>query len=337
MAGRQTVTLDLTPYLRRARRGAARAASSRVAGIALGLSLAAGLGGAAHAAPVQIQPGDTLSGISLRHYGSVQLVDTIAKANNIQNPDLIYAGDTLELPDAPQVTSQAAAPPAPADLSVTVQAGQTLTGLSKYFYQSSRYAWGLAEYNGIVNPDLIFPGQELKVPAADRLPQVGPPARAVSAAPAPPPPPPPAPAPAAPAPAPAPAPQVSAAGFLWPTQGVTVSGGEFGAPRGGRYYSYHTGLDLANKTGTPVVAAATGIVTHAGPEGTYGNSVVINHGNGYVTRYAHLSSVNVAAGQSVSAGQLIGLMGATGYATGPHLHFEVIRNGEFINPSTVLP
>jgi murein DD-endopeptidase MepM/ murein hydrolase activator NlpD len=128
-----------------------------------------------------------------------------------------------------------------------------------------------------------------------------------------------------------------AAGFIWPTRGSRVPDGDFGAPRPGRPSPTHTGLDLAAPSGTPVVAARSGKVVHAGPEGTYGNTVVIDHGDGFQTRSAHLSAWNVSTGQWVAQGQVIGLVGATGLATGPHLHFEVIQHGRFINPVRVLP
>jgi murein DD-endopeptidase MepM/ murein hydrolase activator NlpD len=98
------------------------------------------------------------------------------------------------------------------------------------------------------------------------------------------------------------------------------------------YRGGHAGLDLRAATGTPVFAAGSGSVTKAGWHSSYGNLVEINHGNGIVTRYAHLSSINVRAGQSVSQGQQVGLSGSTGRATGPHLHFEVRIGGYAVNP-----
>ena len=99
----------------------------------------------------------------------------------------------------------------------------------------------------------------------------------------------------------------------------------------------HPGFDLAAPTGTPVSAAAGGTVTHAGPAGTYGNLVTIRHDNGYETRYAHLSAVNINPGERVEAGQLIGKVGTTGYSTGPHLHFEVRHDGKPLDPAPLLP
>ncbi|MFG1880594.1 M23 family metallopeptidase [Micromonospora sp. NPDC049102] len=93
---------------------------------------------------------------------------------------------------------------------------------------------------------------------------------------------------------------------------------------GQRWGTLHAGIDLALPSGTPIRAAAAGTVTQAGDAADgYGNSVFIDHGNGYLTHYAHQSRIAVTVGQAVKAGQVIGYEGATGDATGPHLHFEV--------------
>jgi murein DD-endopeptidase MepM/ murein hydrolase activator NlpD len=99
----------------------------------------------------------------------------------------------------------------------------------------------------------------------------------------------------------------------------------------------HPGFDLAATTGTEVSAAARGTVVHAGPAGTYGNLVTLRHDNGFETRYAHLSAVDVSVGDVVEAGQDLGKVGTTGYSTGPHLHFEVRRDGKTIDPAPLLP
>ena len=101
--------------------------------------------------------------------------------------------------------------------------------------------------------------------------------------------------------------------------------------------SLHPGLDMAAPAGTPVVAAAAGTVTHAGPAGTYGNLVTIKHANGLETRYAHLSAVGVAKGAEVTPGTEIGKVGSTGRSTGPHLHFEVREDGKLMDPKGYLP
>ncbi len=95
---------------------------------------------------------------------------------------------------------------------------------------------------------------------------------------------------------------------------------------------FHKGLDFAGTAGEPVVAVGAGVVTWAGDRNGYGTLVEINHGNGYMTRYAHNQSVLVAVGQTVNRGERIALMGSTGHSTGPHVHFEVLHNGLQIDP-----
>jgi len=94
----------------------------------------------------------------------------------------------------------------------------------------------------------------------------------------------------------------------------------------------HTGIDYAAGTGAPIKAAGPGIVVWAGPRGGYGNAVIIDHRNGLATLYGHQSRVNVTVGQKVSAGQVVGFVGQTGLATGPHLHFEVRELGAPVDP-----
>ncbi|MDN5331409.1 MAG: hypothetical protein PWP45_634 [Tepidanaerobacteraceae bacterium] len=114
--------------------------------------------------------------------------------------------------------------------------------------------------------------------------------------------------------------------FYWPVSGRITS--RFGS-RGGEF---HTGLDIANATGTPVRAANSGVVTFAGRNGGYGKLVIINHGGGFETYYAHLNTISVSVGEKVSRGQVLGTVGTTGRTTGPHLHFEVRVNGTPKNP-----
>ncbi len=95
----------------------------------------------------------------------------------------------------------------------------------------------------------------------------------------------------------------------------------------------HTGWDMQASYGDPIHAAADGVVVSAGPRGGYGNAVVIDHGGGMATLYAHQSRVAVSAGQHVSQGQVVGYVGCTGYCTGPHLHFEVRIGGRPVDPT----
>ena len=101
----------------------------------------------------------------------------------------------------------------------------------------------------------------------------------------------------------------------------------------------HTGIDIGDSFGTPIAAADSGIValTNFGWGGGYGNYVVITHGNGYSTLYAHLSAINVSVNQPVQRGDQIGAEGSTGFSTGPHLHFEIRRNGVYQDPLAYLP
>lgn len=117
----------------------------------------------------------------------------------------------------------------------------------------------------------------------------------------------------------------------WPASGGITS------PFGMRWGRMHEGIDIGAGYGSNVVAAAGGTVISAGWEGGYGKAVEVSHGNGLVTHYAHLSSIEVSVGQSVERGELIGLVGSTGNSEGPHLHFEVLVGGEPRNPLNYLP
>lgn len=100
--------------------------------------------------------------------------------------------------------------------------------------------------------------------------------------------------------------------------------------------SAHTGLDIATSTGTPIAAAASGTVTFSGYKGSYGNMIVISHGNGVQTYYGHCSQLYLSAGATVSQGQTIASVGSTGNSTGPHLHLEIRVNGVAYNPQNYL-
>ena len=98
----------------------------------------------------------------------------------------------------------------------------------------------------------------------------------------------------------------------------------------------HRGVDFAGKAGAGITTVAAGVVTWSSPRYGFGKLVEINHGNGYSTRYAHNSENLVAVGDEVKKGQIVALMGQTGRATGPNLHFEVLRNGQRVNPVTFI-
>jgi murein DD-endopeptidase MepM/ murein hydrolase activator NlpD len=120
---------------------------------------------------------------------------------------------------------------------------------------------------------------------------------------------------------------VASGQFVWPTSGAITQ----------RFSWYHPGIDIANRGLPPVLAADSGKVIAAGWDPTgYGNMIMIDHGNGYKTRYAHLSQIYVIVGQTVGRGAPIGKMGSTGHSTGPHTHFEIYLNDVRVNPLNYL-
>lgn len=123
---------------------------------------------------------------------------------------------------------------------------------------------------------------------------------------------------------------------IWPTRGLVTSGyGQRNSPWSGKM-AHHRGLDIAAPIGTPVKAPADGVVTFSDYDGAYGRTIVITHGYGMTTRYAHLSASSVTVGQQVKRGELIGKVGNTGRSTGPHLHYEVHLSGVPTNPRNYL-
>jgi len=186
-----------------------------------------------------------------------------------------------------------------------VKADDTLQGIA------DRYSVDVSviiecEYNYLEEPYQLQVGQRLVVPGGTR-PLV---ARYVQAT----------------APPPTNAPQGSG-NFMWPVSGYVTQG----------YWLGHQATDIGAPTGTPIYASDTGYVPATGWMSGYGNYVVVNHGNGFETLYAHLSQIRVIAGQGVQRGQVIGLVGCTGRCTGPHLHFEIRQGGVKRNPFGFLP
>lgn len=128
--------------------------------------------------------------------------------------------------------------------------------------------------------------------------------------------------------------EISSKGMIWPAPGYSRVSSPFGYrihPIFGTR-KMHTGIDISAPMSANIVAATDGVVQSAGGLGGYGNAVIIDHGGGIATLYAHNSKLLVSAGQSVQRGQVIAKAGSTGYSTGPHLHFEVRKNGTYINP-----
>lgn len=123
----------------------------------------------------------------------------------------------------------------------------------------------------------------------------------------------------------------SAQGFIWPLNGAITS------PYGYRWGRMHTGIDIDGYTGQPIVASKAGVVIMASYYSGYGNTVIVDHGGGIATLYAHMSSFAASNGQSVDQGQVVGYVGCTGSCTGDHLHFEVRVAGSPVNPLDYLP
>ncbi len=123
---------------------------------------------------------------------------------------------------------------------------------------------------------------------------------------------------------------------IWPVRGFISSG--FGwrinPITGGK--EFHEGLDIATQSGNPIRAPSNGIVSYAGWESGFGNTVVIDHGYGITTLYGHMSKIEVKTGEIVKRGQTIGLVGDTGFSTGPHVHYQVMINGIPVNPMRYL-
>ena len=191
----------------------------------------------------------------------------------------------------------------------TVARGDSIESIAKY-YKVEPSAITAYSGNNLSEGDNLEVGQQLIVPGGVK-PYV--PQRVVATA--------------ASVPAPRDA-KVGSGQFVWPMSGRITQ----------RFWEGHNGLDIAAKSGTHIVAADAGYVAVLQSSRTgYGNMIVVDHGNGYQTRYAHLSAFYVEAGQSVSRGETIGACGSTGNSTGPHLHFEVIVNGVRRNPVNYLP
>ncbi len=201
------------------------------------------------------------------------------------------------------------AEPQPAAASYVVQAGDTLSAIAKRTLGDGNRWREIYDLNRDVigsNPNLIHAGRTLALPGGTR---------------------------AAPALA---APSKPSGKWAWPVDGRRTSDyGNREHPITGEH-KFHTGLDIGAAAGTPARTPLAGTVSFAGRNGGYGNYVMVDHGNGIQTAYAHLSAIDVSKGQSVGARDVVGKVGSTGMSTGPHLHFEVKENGKFVDPDTYL-
>lgn len=224
-------------------------------------------------------------------------IDTIIWANKIKSVTKIKPGERLKIPPVTGVVHK-------------VQRGETVYSIAKK-YQANPQAIVDFPFNTFANDETfaLAVGQTLIVPDGV-MPKAKPKAKQYLAG---------------------GAVSVGTSGskgqFIWPTSGRVTQ----------RYSWYHRAIDIANKQTPAIVAASPGrVVIVIYSRIGYGNHIIIDHGNGYQTLYAHLSRIYVKKGQVVSAGQAIGQMGSTGRSTGIHLHFEIIKNGVKLNPLSLL-
>jgi len=245
----------------------------------------------------EVKSGETVSTISNK-YGISQ--ETIQWANDLDNVNTIKPGQQLKILPVSGVSHQ-------------VKSGDTLESIAKKYSASSQAILDFP-FNDVPDDFKLTVGQVLIVP--DGVPpQKATPVRRGPTAPS--------------SIASGPTYQAPGGGqFIWPTSGGMT-----------QYFAwYHPGIDVANRAAPAVVASDGGRVIVAGwPDNYgYGNRVIVDHGNGYQTIYAHLSNIYVTGGQTVSRGQSIGQMGSTGRSTGTHLHFEIRYKGIAVNPLAIL-
>jgi LysM repeat protein len=262
-----------------------------------------------------IQPGDSMGAIASR-YG---ISESYLLWNNPEvsaDPDLLYIGGTLIVPGIDGIV-------------YNVALGDTLNGIAAYYGVNVE---AIVSYspNKLTSPDSLIDGSVLVIPGgvppATPAPVIvddgvepvsGPiPAGAVLET-------------------PAPADPVVSTGFIWPYYSSITT--YFGEPSGS---GYHKGIDIDGfgNWGAPIAAAASGTVVLASwDDWGYGYQVIVDHGNGFRTVYAHLSDIWVGQGQWVNQGEAVGALGSTGYSTGPHLHFEIWSGGVPVDPFGYLP
>jgi len=243
-----------------------------------------------------VQPGDTVSGIAQKFGVSI---DTIRWANDLTSIAAIKPGQILKIPPVTGIVHK-------------VKKGDTVYSLAKYY---STEAQGIVDYpfNTFVNDETfeLAVGQILIVPDGAKPKEV-------------------------------PWSPTTYIARKTPDAGTVVASGQFVWPASGTisqsFRWYHQAIDIANKQAPVILAADSGRVVIAGwPDNIgYGNRVLIDHGNGFQTLYAHLSRIYVTAGQTVKRGDQIGQMGSTGRSTGVHLHFELRKEGALVDPLAYL-
>lgn len=243
-----------------------------------------------------VQEGDTVSSIAQKFGIST---DTIRWANNLTSKDAIKVGQNLDILPVTGIMHK-------------VKKGDTVYSIAKKYDIDAQ---GIVNYpfNSFVNDETfeLAIGQTLIVPEGIM-------------------------------PSETPWSPVARTRQITPNAGTVVASGQFAWPTSGtitqNFYWYHKGIDVANRAAPTIVAADSGTVVVAGWPDNYGfgNRVIVDHGNGFRTLYAHMSKIYVVAGQTVNRGDALGQMGSTGRSTGTHLHFEVTRNGVHVSPLSVL-
>jgi murein DD-endopeptidase MepM/ murein hydrolase activator NlpD len=247
----------------------------------------------------EVQPGDTVSEIAER-FGMATANVVWNNIDVLEDADSLVVGAVLQIPGVPGIIH-------------SVRLGDTVSEIAER-YDASISDIVEFEANGFHgDPDNLLEGSLILVPHGRRIPPPAPEAPAAQPA-------------AAPTPAPTPAPPQ----WVWPATGRLTN--VFSA-------RHPLGIDISMRVATPIVAASSGQVVFVGgnPCCSYGYHVIIEHADGYETLYAHLNEFAVGVGDWVQVGQLIGRSGNTGYSTGPHLHFEVRRNGIHRDPLIYLP
>jgi len=251
-------------------------------------------------------------------------VSALAAANNMSEGALMHPGQVLAIPPtgavrvaAPAPSAPAAPPRAPARFSThTVAAGDTLWVIAQ---STGLNVVTLAAANHLTENATLSIGQVLVIPRAGSV--VPPPSPALVRAVAAP-------------------PRIQSVAerlrLLWPAAGQVTSRFGWRIHPIFRTREFHTGLDIATRWGSPVVAARSGIVRFVGWKYGYGQMIVLDHGAGLETTYSHLSVALVRSGERVAQGQAIGHIGSTGWSTGPHLFFEVRRDGAAVDPTAYL-